>query len=317
MQILDSKAVANALPYAELVDVLAGAFRSDATAPARTSCSLPVPGEVNGTLLLMPAWRSGDRLGVKIASVFPGNATRGVDTVQASYLLMDGMTGEPLALLDGGELTLRRTAAASALASRYLSRRASHTLLIVGTGNLAPHLVAAHAAVRPIERVLVWGRRPTMAGQLAARVRRDGLDAEVADSLDASVREASIISCATMSSEPLVLGRWLRPGQHVDLVGAYTPDMREADHEALSRSRVFVDTFEGALSEAGEIVQAIEAGVIRREDICGDLRGLAGNVCTGRTSDDDITLFKSVGAAIEDLAAASHAVRRSDRTIAE
>jgi ornithine cyclodeaminase len=305
MLIFDRQAVADALPYARLVDALADAFAGATVTPPRTLHTLPVPGESDATLLLMPAWQQGAMLGIKIATVFPDNVQRGLASVQASYLLLDATSGTPLAILDGAELTLRRTAAASALASRYLSREDAAILLMVGTGKLAPHMIAAHAAVRPITEVLIWGRRPSQAQQLAATLASRDLDVKAASSLVEAAAAADIICCATLSSEPLIRGSWLQPGQHIDLVGAFTPAMCEADAAALTRSRVFVDTYEGALSEAGEIVQAMRTGLIVREDLLADLAGLVRAGHAGRDSASDITLFKSVGTAIEDLAAAS------------
>ena len=301
---LDSRAVATALPYAALIDALGVAFAGGFTTPVRAHHSVPVPQHNSATLLLMPAWQDGVALGVKIATVFPDNAKRGLASVHASYLLLDAETDAPLAIMDGTELTLRRTAAASALASRYLSRKDASTLLMVGTGKLAPHLVAAHAAVRPLSRVLVWGRRRAEAERLAAAIRLPQLAVNAVGSLPQSMETADIVCCATLSREPLIQGSWLREGQHLDLVGAFSPEMREADNEALLRSRVFVDTRNGACKEAGEIVQGLAAGVINSSDICGELADLASGNSAGRTADSEITLFKSVGTAIEDLVAA-------------
>lgn len=300
----DADAVARALPYATLVDALAEAFAGEFEMPERVHHSLPAPGGRDGRLLLMPAWQPGRSLGVKIATVFPDNARRGIASVNASYLLLATDTGVPLAIMDGTELTLRRTAAASALASRYLSREDSATLLMVGTGSLAPHLVAAHRAVRPIEHVLVWGRDLARAKRRADRLDRDGVDITVVESLEACVPTADIVSCATMAEKPLIHGNWLRPGQHVDLVGAFRPDMREADHEALKRSRVYVDTRAGTFAEAGEIVQGLKTGEISEERVIAELAELARDRSRRRGANAEITLFKSVGCALEDLVAA-------------
>jgi ornithine cyclodeaminase len=214
-----------------------------------------------------------------------------------------------VAVLDGTELTVRRTAAASALASSYLSREDSSRLLMVGTGNLAPHLVMAHAAARPISEVIVWGRRGEAAEDLAGRIAATGLAARATDDLEAAAASADIISCATLANEPLIKGNWLMAGQHVDLVGAFRPDMREADDEALRRADVYVDTRTGALSEAGEIVQGIANSAITESDVCGELTELARKIVPGRQDAAAITLFKSVGTALEDLAAAELAMK--------
>jgi len=294
-----------------LVECLREAFRQGAEAPLRHRHAVGAPGG-EGTLLLMPAWQPGRSLGVKVVTVFPGNASRGLSAVLGSYLLLDAETGMPLALLDGAMLTRRRTAAASALAAGYLARPDSSTLLMVGTGSLAPHLVGAHAAARPIREVRVWGRSPAKAAALAALLDRTGLRATAVDDLGGAVRAADIISCATLSAEPLIHGRWLRPGTHVDLVGGFTPAMREADDDAVRRSRVFIDT-PAALEEAGDLVQPIARGVLRAEDLGGDLSDLARGSRPGRRDDAEITLFKSVGAALEDLAAARLAFERLSR----
>jgi ornithine cyclodeaminase len=293
-----------------LLECLRDAFREGGEAPLRHHHAVPAPGGA-GTLLLMPAWQPGRALGVKVATVFPGNASRGLSAVQASYLLLDPETGRPCALMDGAVLTRRRTAAASALAATYLARPDSVSLLMVGTGSLAPHLVAAHAAARPIREVRVWGRSPDKAAALAARLDRAGLGVAVVEDLESGVRSADIVSCATLSAEPLVRGAWLRPGTHLDLVGGFTPAMREADDEAVRRSRVFVDT-PAALQEAGDIVQPMQSGVLRAEDVA-DLFDLVRGRRPGRQGDGEITLFKSVGAALEDLAAARMALERLSR----
>ena len=304
MQILDAQTVANALPYDQLIDALRDAFAGSVDVPLRAHHDVPVPGGTNGTLLLMPAWQSGADMGVKIATVFPDNAKLALPAVHASYFLMDARTGVPTAVLDGTELTVRRTAAASALASAYLSRQDARTLLMVGTGNLAPHLIEAHCTVRQLDRVVIWGRRREAADDLAARVSATGRTVTVSDELEASARDADIISCATLSSKPLICGEWLSAGQHLDLVGAFTPQMAEADSDAVAKSDVYVDTRSGALAESGELVQAIASGVLKETDIRGELAELASGAIDGRESAEQLTLFKSVGTALEDLAAA-------------
>jgi alanine dehydrogenase len=306
---VNAETVARALPYDQLIDALNTAFAADVEVPLRAHHTVPVPDGTDGTLLLMPAWSEGQSIGIKVATVFPDNADLGSPAVFASYLLLSAETGVPVAVLDGTEITVRRTAAASALASRYLSREDSTRLLMVGTGNLAPHMVLAHASVRPIEQVSVWGRREEAATDLAGRLEAAGLQAMVVTDLEEAVATADIVSCATLASEPLISGNWLLPGQHLDLVGAFTPTMREADDEALKRADVYVDTRAGALSEAGEIVQGIANGAISEDRICGELSELANGTVDGRRDDAAITLFKSVGTALEDLAAAELVIR--------
>jgi ornithine cyclodeaminase len=304
MRVFTAQQVHEGLDYPSLITALREAFRAaDVTQPLRQSLEIPGGGSP-GHLLTMPAWRSGDVIGVKLVTVFPGNAAKGLGAVSAVYVMFDGGTGAPLAIFDGEALTNRRTAAASALASTFLSRADSSTLLMVGTGNLAPYLVHAHCAVRPITRILVWGRNPARAAALSERLRGQGLAVEPVSDLPAATVQADIVSCATTSREPLVRGRDLRDGTHLDLVGAFTPEMRETDDEAVDRASVFVDTYAGALAEAGDLHQAIAAGAWSADRVCGDLHDLAAALRPGRRSEAGITLFKSVGAAIEDLTAA-------------
>jgi ornithine cyclodeaminase/alanine dehydrogenase-like protein (mu-crystallin family) len=310
MRIVRAAEIDRLLDYPGLIVAIGQAFAGDTTAPARHHHRIP-RRDAEATLLLMPAWQ-GDPAGfagVKVATVFPENAARAKPSVMGTYLLLAGDTGEPLAALDGVALTLRRTAAASALASRYLSRPDASRLVMIGAGALAPHLIVAHAAVRPIRRVTVWNRTADAAWRLAVSLDRAGLSVTATDDLEAAVHDADIVSAATMTSAPLIRGAWLAPGTHVDLVGAYTPEMREADDEAIRRARVFVDTRSG-MKESGDIAQPLASGALTEAGIAGDLHDLARATRPGRRSADEITLFKSVGNGIEDLAAAIQAWRR-------
>lgn len=304
---LDAVAVRAATPWPALIDALRTAFREGCVVPPRHHHTIEVPGGRDATLLLMPAWRPGAALGVKLVTVFPGNDARGLPAVAGLYLLLSAETGEPLALIDGAELTARRTAAASALAATFLAREDARRMVMVGTGRLAPELVAAHASVRPTLRdVAVWGRDPAKAEALAARLAREtGLGVAAAVDLEAAVRGADLVSCATTSAVPLVGGAWLRDGAHLDLVGGFTPAMREADDDAVRRARVWVDTLDGATREAGDIVGPLTNGALTREAIVGDLFSLCRGEVVGRSGPAEVTLFKSVGTALEDLAAAT------------
>jgi ornithine cyclodeaminase len=252
----------------------------------------------------MPAWQESHYIGVKLVTVFPDNAKQDLPSVMGTYALLSARSGEPLAMIDGRMLTLRRTAAASALAAKYLARQDSARLLMVGTGALAPQLILAHSRVRPIREVVIWGRHRAKAEQLARNLTGRRFRATAADDLATAVRGADIISCATLSREPLVLGEWLQPGQHLDLVGGFTPQMRETDDTAIERARVYVDTRVGAMKEAGDIVQPLQSGVLHENSIAGDLADLTQGRVPGRQFHNQITLFKSVGTAVEDLAAA-------------
>ena len=302
---LDAATIAACLDRTALIDALDGAFRTPFSLPPREHYSLPPGpgGHGSGMLLVMPAWNDNGGLGIKIVTVFPDNAERSLPAVCATYLLLDGHGGQPRAVLDGGELTLRRTSAASALASRHLSPPHSTRLLMVGAGRLAPHLIASHALVRPICDVRIWGRNLARARELAASLRGGDFAVEATDDLEAAARWADIVSCATLSREPLIRGAWLRPGQHVDLVGSFTADMREADDEAIARSELYVDTRAGALAESGELLGALARDIIGHTAVRAELSELGVGLFK-RSSPQAITLFKSVGTALEDLVAA-------------
>jgi ornithine cyclodeaminase len=315
MRILSAAEVDAALDDIALIDRLEAMFRAGCETPLRHHHLLPD----KAMLLLMPAWTA-RHVGIKLVTVFPDNAKRSLPSVFGQYVLLDGQTGQPKALLDGTMLTKRRTACASGLAARYLAAADATRLLMIGTGALAPHLIRVHAKVRPIREVAIWGRRPAAAEQLA-RTLAESLPSAVGRAVTVravadrktAVAEADIVSCATLSSEPLVEGDWLREGQHIDLVGAYTPAMRESDDRAVWRARVHVDTRAGALKEAGDIVQPLRNGTIDEDDVIADLFDLTRGHQSGRLPGDrtSITLFKSVGTALEDLAAAELAVEQA------
>ena len=306
MRIVTAAEVAQALSYGVLIDALDEAFRADITVPPRHVHMIPQPSGPEAKLLLMPAWtNSGERLlGCKLASVFPDNARLGKPSVYANYLLMSGDTGEALALIDGTTLTLWRTACASALAARYLAREDAEHLVMVGAGALSPHLIRAHGAVRPIKRVTLWNRTRSRAVSTAFALSASGIAPVIADDLEAAVRSADIVSCATLASEPLLHGAWLKKGAHVDLVGAFLPTMREADDQAVRRAHVYVDARATAAKGSGDIAIPLRKKVLRLKDIQGDLFELCRGKAKGRRRKDEITLFKSVGNAVEDLAAA-------------
>ncbi len=304
--------------YSDLADAIDAAFAAESQTPVRHHHQLEVPGAEPGHLLLMPCWQEGAELGIKLVTFFPGNAQRGEPTVNAGVLLFDAQSGVPKAYLDGNALTLRRTAAASLLAARYLARPDSAELLVVGTGQLAEHMARAHASEFPLKRIRVWGRDASKAAALAEKLQSTDCQLEMAAGLEIAARAADIITCATSTSQSLIEGAWLRPGQHLDLVGAFTAEMREADDEAMVRSRIYVDTRNGALAESGELIQAIANGVITERAIVAEMSELARGQRRGRQGDDEITLFKSVGCALEDLAAAQLVVaRRAQASLAE
>ena len=301
---LPADRVRDLLPWGPLIEAVREIFRGGCEMPIRHHHTVEVPGDPDATLLLMPAWLPGEYLGVKMATIFPGNAARGQAAVAASYILMSGRSGETLAIIDGGELTARRTAATSVLAASFLARGDAASLLIAGTGRMAYNLAAAYAGTRSLDRLTVWGRDTGKARTLVARLAESGIAAEATADLAAAAATADIVSTSTLSVEPLIEGAWLKPGTHLDLVGGFRPDMREADDAVVRRASVFVDTMEGATKEAGDIVQPIENGSLKRSDIEADLFALVRGAHAGRESPAEITMFKSVGASPEDLAGA-------------
>jgi ornithine cyclodeaminase len=251
----------------------------------------------------MPAWQSGKYLGIKNVVVVPDNHQRNRPAVAASYLLYSALNGELLAVINGEELTNRRTAAASALASSYLSRADSTHLLMVGAGGLAPHLIKAHCAIRPINKVSIWSRTIDKSNSSANSILMQGVEISAVEDLSEACFQADIISCATLSTSPLVLGENVTPGTHIDLVGAFTGSMRESDDELIKTSTLFADTIDGVLAEGGDYTQPLADGVITRDDIVADLYTLALGQHIGRKNAHEVTVFKSTGTALEDLAA--------------
>ncbi len=304
VRIVDTQTTRQELPFAQLIEALRALFVEGCDVPLRHSHRIDVPGGEAGTVLLMPAWRSGHHFGLKTVLVFPGNAARGLPGLHATYTLFDATTGVPLAQLDGSEITSRRTAAASALAASYLARSDASRLLIVGAGRVGSLLAPAMHAVRRLRSVSVWNRNPLRAQQLASSLASQGFAAHATRDLERAAGEADIISCATLSHSALLRGAWLRPGTHLDLIGSFTPAMREADALCFARAQVYVDTPE-ALVKSGDVLQAVAEGAFSAEN---DLQGTLAQLCRGerpgRRDAAQITLFKSVGTALEDLAAA-------------
>ncbi len=307
MQVFDAEATRNALPFERLIPALRTMFASGCEVPPRHVHRIDVPAGVPGdafTSLIMPAWLPGRAYGVKIVNIVPGNAARGLPGLHGSYLLHDARTGVPLALIDGDQITTRRTAAASALAASWLAAPQAKHLLVVGAGQVARLLPEAYRVVRPsIERVTVWARAQERAEALAAALRTQGFDARATVDLQAAAGAADIVSCATLATDPVVMGRWLRAGSHLDLIGSFTPAMREADDDCFRGARLYIDTDE-ALTKSGELLGPLSRGVIRAADVAGTLTTLSRGETTGRATTAERTVFKSVGTALEDLVAA-------------
>lgn len=303
MQFIDAVSVRKCLPWKITIEALRTMFREGCEAPVRAHYNLEKDNQVDATMLVMPAWNH-SYSGIKVVNVFPDNAQKGLETIMGGYLLMSGENGQPLAFLDASELTARRTCAASALASNYLSRQGASKLLIVGAGRLGSYLGEAHQTVRPITEVKVWARRLEAAQALADEYCQRGFKASAIESLEQGVQWADIVSCATLSDQPLIKGEWVQAGTHVDLMGAFKPNMRESDNALVQKASVFIDTYGGALKEAGDLLIPIQQGDFEESGVKADLAELTQTKHQGRVSDNEITLFKSVGASLEDLAAA-------------
>lgn len=308
MRVFNARETAALLPYRGMIDSLDAAYRAGVIAPERVHHRIESIGEADKTLIMMPAWQRGEAIGVKLVNVVPGNRERGLPSIAAIYVVFDGVTGRPAAILDGAELTARRTAAVAALAAKYLARETARTHLILGAGAIAPHLIHTHRKVRPIGTTLIWARRFEEAERVAAEARRTTPGVEAVADLAAATRRADIVSCATLADEPILRGAWLAPGVHVDLMGSYLPHMREADDDAVRGAAVYVDAMHGALHDSGELSIPLANGVLRRDDIRGDLAGLCRGGSLARTSEAEKTLFKSVGSAQSDYAVAAGAL---------
>ncbi len=303
LQFIDGPTLRARLDFKGLIDHLRAAHREPPPAVERVLMQHATATGADNAMLVWPAWQHDRALGVKVVTAFPGN--RAAPTVQGLYLLFDGHDGSPQAVIDGAELTCWKTAAVSALGADLLARTDARTLLMVGAGALAPYLVRAYQAVRPgLRQVLVWNRTPDKAQQLVGGVR--GTAARVAPDLQAAVQQADIVCCATGSTQPLVFGHWLRRGSHLDLIGGFTPAMREADDAAVARAQVFVDSRWFTLGHVGDLTQPIASGAITREHVLADLFALCSGAHQGRTDASQITLFKSGGGAHLDLMTARY-----------
>ena len=309
MRIIGAADLEAVLFWRDLVEALRRLYRSGSEPPPNSQ--YPIPREQpDGLLSVSTAWQDRRHIGIGMTTRFAGNQDQGKPTVMGTYMLLSARTGQPLALLDGRRLTQKCTAGLSALASTYLSRNDASRLLMIGTGGLAASLILSHAAVRPITDVLVWGRNFTDAKKLAKALRNQDFTIDATADLPDAVDGAHIVCCATSAREPVLQGAWLSPGVHVDLVGSVTPDMRETDDAVMERARVFVDLRNGALA-TGDLAIPIANGVITDADIAGDMIQLTQGEIAGRRYYDQITLFKSCGSALTDLAGAQIALERT------
>lgn len=302
MQFLDAGEVHLALDYPALIRGLDALHREDTQQMQDLLLAQPAGDESTNHLLIRAAWQYDRAVGMKLVTIFPSNPSRALPAVQAVYVLFDGVNGAPQAALDGTALTLRKTAADSALGATYLARECVENLLVVGAGAMAPHLVAAHCAARPsIRSVSIWNRSKDKARALADELEVRGVSIRAVSALEEAVRTADVVSCATMARQPLLKGAWLQPGTHVDLVGAFTPDMREADDECFRVATAFVDSRATTIQHVGEIMIPIANGVIGENDIAADLYDLCRGVHPGRTGESEVTLFKNGGGGHLDL----------------
>ncbi len=311
MNVIDAAQMRAVTNYPDLVEWLRASHLD--TIDAMDDLLMTQPAAVDGTdtLLIRAAWRRGKRVGVKLVTLFPANAGGALPSVQAVYMLFDGGNGKPLASLDGTELTYWKTAADSALGARFLAGEAPRALCMIGAGAQAPHLIRAHCTVHPsIERVTIWNRTHARAEALAAAAPVKGVTFETAPDLEAACRGADVITAATAAETPLVRGEWLRPGQHLDLVGGYKPGMREADTEVFVRARVFVDARETTVGVCGDLLEPINEGRFSADHIEGDLFDLCRSGLPGPRAPTDITVFKNGGGGHLDLMTASYYVDR-------
>jgi ornithine cyclodeaminase len=315
MQFINAEQIHRLLDYPSLVAALEQAHQRPVNGMQDLWLEQPNPTGLSNHLLIRAAWRHGQAFGAKLVSVFPGNVhtPNGHPSVQGVYILFDGDNGQPAACLDGTALTVWKTAADSALGAKFLAREEVECMLMVGAGAMAPHLIRAHLAIRPsIHTVRIWNRTPARAEKLAQSLAHLPIKISAIRDLEQAVGEADLISCATMTTTPLIRGAWLKPGAHLDLVGAYTPAMREADDEAIRRARIFVDSRLTTIGHIGELLIPLSKGVIQETDILADLFDLCQKKHPGRQSADEITLFKNGGGGHLDLMTAQAIQQRSN-----
>ncbi len=303
MLIIPDDKIISLLDYKKLIEALREIFQSDYTMPVRHHHFYQTEEGEENTLILMPVWNK-EYLGMKQVTVAPANASKNMPSIYAQYILSNSKTGQPLAMMNATELTARRTACTSALAASFLARKNAENLLVVGGGKVAQHLVQAHFAVRDFKKVSIWMRNQDKMKEFVARLKAQGYPAEVVTDLENSARQADLISCATLSKTPIIKGEWVNAGTHLDMIGSHKPTTRETDDDAIRKSTIFVDSRAGALHETGELALHIADGIITENDVKADIVELVKGIHPGRSSSEEITLFKSAGLAVEDLAAA-------------
>src|SRR5271167_1936658 len=311
MRFIDWDEVHRLADYPSVVDAIARMYAAGCDAMDRMIMTQPTSDGADGDFLMQPAWMRGRAFGIKIANVFPSNELRGMPSILGVYVLFDGNTGELLACIDGPAETMIKTASNSAVASRLLARHNAEVMFMMGAGKLAPYLIAAHASVRPIRRVMIWNRTAEKAQNLARHLNKPNLTVQAVTDRAAAAAESDLICCATYAAEPILKGAWLKPGSHVDLVGSHRPDLRESDDDVVRRAgRLFVDARFSTIDISGDVIEPIKHNILQTNDVT-DLFELAQGMRPGRTNADEITVFKSGGGGHEDLATAIMLYERS------
>ncbi len=305
MQFIAKEDVERLAPYGPLIEALAKGLREPIESPPRSHFN---PNHDASAVLIMPAWKPHQVMGTKIVSIWPENNSRGQSAVSAIYVVTSCKDGTPLAVIDGTELTLRRTAAAAALAARSLARPNSRRLAVLGTGALSAHMAMAHHSVFTLSEVTVWGRQLEKAQRVVASLAQVGIAAQATTDLQLALANADIVAAATTASTPFIPSAWVKAGTHLGLIGAFTANMAEAELQLLPRARLFADNRAAVLEKGGEVVQALRAGLISAQDVLAELSELVASpaLIDGRRAESDITVFKSVGFAALDLIAAEH-----------
>ncbi|MGP5338991.1 ornithine cyclodeaminase family protein [Psychrobacter maritimus] len=303
MKFFDKQQTADALPYDALIEAIEQMFKQECVVPRRHNHAID-SDDAGATLLIMPAWQKNRYLGIKHVTIYPDNGKKfGLAGLFSTYTLFDASNGMPIAVIDGNTITCQRTAAASALAAKFLARKESKRLLIVGAGNVARELAFAYGELFDLDTIKIWNTNYERAVKLADELQSKGFSATAVEDLQEAVENSDIVSCATLSTGPLIKRDWVKPGTHVDLIGSFKPDMRESDDAMFADTSVFVDTSE-ALDKAGDLLSPISAGVFQRDQVKADLAALCQGQHRGRTDEYEITVYKAVGTAMEDLAAA-------------